>query len=434
METTMLIIDDIEMNREILRVLFEDKYAVLEAESGEEAVEVLERCQDSIDVILLDLLMPGMSGFDVLKWIRNQDYCKDTPVVVITSSGAMQDQVKAFDMGANDFVNKPFVPEIVISRVDNVLASHRRMMSVELEAQKLKVKSELDQMTGLYNKTTAEVTINETLKKIPDRMHAMFVIDIDNFKSVNDTSGHLAGDHVIKIIADLISSLFRKSDIVGRIGGDEFIAMMVDVPSMNIVHSKVNELIQIMKYKPNLTIPENVTLSIGIASSDGRETTYDELFKKADSALYEAKQAGKACYREYGVEAVSVNDHTRPSVLLLSRNRSVCSIIQSMIPVEVRVIEAISVDRLAFVHPLDIDSIRAIYADVSDSEDDGSEFFAKLKSFDWVKMDKVMAICEEGNVQQYMTALGNGVSDMITAPLDSAAFKRRIIKQLGSEN
>ncbi|MDD3219449.1 MAG: diguanylate cyclase [Lachnospiraceae bacterium] len=430
MENTMLIVDDGEINREVLKVLFSEKYAILEAESAEEALAVMEICQGNIDIILLDLVMGGMSGFELLKQRNHLDYFHNIPVVVITSSGAMEDQIRAFDLGANDFINKPFVPEIVISRVDNVMASHQRMLSIELEAQKLKVKSELDQMTGLYNKTTAEVTMNETLRTSSGKLDAMLVIDIDNFKSVNDISGHMAGDHVIRIVADLISSLFRKSDIVGRIGGDEFIVLMVDVPSMEIVRSKVNSLIQIMKYKPNLTIPENVTLSIGVSHNDRRVSTYSDLFKKADEALYMAKEDGKARYREYGITPVNLAQDFHPAILLISHNRSVCSVVNAMTPSNARIVEALEIESLDKIKPSDIEKICLVYADVSDIGELADNYWKDLKKYSWMDALDICAICEEGNMQQYSRALQQGVSDIFAAPLDSSSFKRRTMKKL----
>ena len=429
MDDMMLIVDDGEMNREILKVLFNSKYEIMEAETAEEALEILERCEGSIDIVLLDLVMPGMSGFDLMEKRKDLPFFKNVPVVVITSSDHMEDQVRAFELGANDFIPKPFVPEIVISRVNNVMASNRRMISIEMEAQKLKIKSELDEMTGLYNKSTTEIALDETLKGSLGRLHVMLIIDIDNFKTVNDTSGHQAGDHVIKIIADLISSEFRKTDIVGRIGGDEFCAMMVDVPSMDVVYAKVNELIQIMRYKPNLTIPEYVTLSIGIASNEKKGTTYAGLFKKADKALYQAKQGGKAQYREYGVEPITVEEDVRPAVVLFSNERSVCSILHALIPPNIRIIEALRVEDLDKLKAEEKNRVRFMYVDVSGRDDGSNDLWEKIKNLDWIKMDNIFAICQEGNVVQYMSALQCGVADIITTPIDSDAFKRRMNRQ-----
>lgn len=432
MNQTMLIADDSEMNRTILQMLFHENYVILEAGSGQEAFDVVDSCRENIDVVLLDLMMPGMDGFEVLKKRQELDYFMKIPVVVITASNAMDDQIKAFHLGANDFINKPFIPEIVVSRVNNVMASYQRMLSVELEAHKLKIKSELDEMTGLYNKMTTEMMMEETLREGDGKLHALLVIDIDNFKAVNDLSGHLAGDHTIRIVADLISSQFRKTDIVGRVGGDEFTVLMVNVSSMRAVRDKVNQLIQIMKYKPNLTLPENVTLSIGVASNGQRACAYQELFQKADESLYLAKQTGKARYREYGMEAVNFADDQRPSVLLISRNRGVCSTVHTLVPAELRVIEALDVADLRCLRPEIRDKVVLTYADVSGENGEAADFWRDLRSLSWPDISRTVAICRESDLKQYMAAASAGVVDVFTTPLDTAGFKRRsekILKQ-----
>ncbi len=160
MDNIMLIVDDMEMNREILKVLFSSNFEIMEADSGEEAIEILEACKGSIDIVLLDLAMPEMSGFELLERRKTLECFREVPVVVITSSAEMEDQIKAFELGVSDYVSKPIIPEIVISRVNNVISSNKRILSIEMEAQKLKIKSELDEMTGLLNKTTTELTMN----------------------------------------------------------------------------------------------------------------------------------------------------------------------------------------------------------------------------------------------------------------------------------
>lgn len=291
----MLIVDDTEMNRAILKVIFEDKYEVMEAENGKEALEILERCQGSIDIVLLDLMMPNVNGFDIMEQKKDLDYFRNVPVVVITSSDTMEDQVRAFELGANDYIAKPFIPEIVKTRVDNVMASNRRMLSIEMEAQRMKIKSELDEMTGIMNKTTTENVIDNALRFSEGKLQALMIIDIDNFKTVNDTSG--------------------------------------------IVYKKVNELIQLMRYKPNIAIPEYVTLSIGLATNNMNNTTYPVLFKKADEALYQAKMGGKAQYREYGVELDISELDERPIVTVLSNNRTVCGMVHTIKPTQIYVNE-----------------------------------------------------------------------------------------------
>lgn len=425
MKYTMLIVDDNEMNRDILKLLFHSNYEIMEAEDGTEALEILEGCRGNVDIVLLDLFMDGLGGLEVLDLRKSLDYFKNVPVVIITGSEHLEDQVKAFELGVSDYINKPFIPEIVLSRVNNVMASRRRMLDIEIEAEKLKLKSEVDQMTGLLNKITVEYRIEDVLNQQIDKLHALLVIDIDNFKSVNDLSGHQAGDHVIRIVADLISSHFRKTDIIGRIGGDEYVVCMVDVISMDVVREKANELIQLMKYKPNLTIPENVSLSIGIASTAGINIDYDDLFKKADQALYEAKENGKARYQEYGVKPVRLEDDNRPAAILLSRNRSICSIVNAMMPQEIRVIEALKTIDMQFISDEEREKCVLAYVDVSDEKGNAENFWEVFQEGDYISMDKVVAICREGDLAQYKAAMQAGVWDILSAPIDGAAFKRR---------
>lgn len=202
MQNTMLIVDDVEMNRGILKLMFEKNFDIIEATTGLEAREILEACSGNIDIMLLDLIMPELDGITLLKEHRNDACMKDMPIVVITSSDHVEDQLQAFEYGANDFIAKPFMPEIVVSRVNNVMSSSRRLVEIQKEKDKLLVQNETDQMTGLYNKITAERLIATELSLYPRGIHAMMVIDIDDFKAVNDYQGHLVGDQTIKVVAN----------------------------------------------------------------------------------------------------------------------------------------------------------------------------------------------------------------------------------------
>lgn len=425
MENTMLIVDDAKLNREILADLFREHFNIIKAEDGKKALEILKECSGKIDIVMLDLVMPEMSGFDVLKQRRELSYFCNVPVVVITGCGAMEDQVKAFELGANDYVTKPFEAEIVVSRVNSVIAAHQRMISVVKEAEKMKAKSEMDQMTGLLNKTTSENAINHISAEDDGKTNVLIVFDIDNFKSVNDLSGHQTGDHVICVVANLISGMFRKSDIVGRIGGDEFVALMIGVPNMEIVHEKLNRLMQTMKYKPNLSIPDNVSLSIGVASNEGKKSSYEELFQKADEALFRAKENGKACYREYGVEEIDVKDDKRPTALLISENRNICSTVHALIPNSIRIIDMAQLELDSCMESKDLEQLAVIYLDFSDIGDDGEEVWKIAEQLSWFDCSKIIAICQEGNLPQYMNAIKHGIADLLTAPMDTMAFKRR---------
>ncbi len=204
---------------------------------------ILEKSSHLIDLVLLDLVMPGIDGFEVLRRRQTMDAFKDIPVIVLTSSNSIEFQI--------------------------------------------------DEMTSLFNKMTIENLVSETLTNAPSALHALMVIDIDNFKSANDIYGHTVGDHIICVIAGVISSQFRNTDFVGRIGGDEFVVLMPDIPAKEVAFEKAESLIQIILKKEGLSIPDNISISIGLAFSDSEDKTYASFFGKADQALYVSKKSGK---------------------------------------------------------------------------------------------------------------------------------------------
>lgn len=288
---TMLIADDMDINRDVLKEMFKDDFMILEAENGLECLQLVQKYGNQITILLLDIQMPGMTGLEVLEYRRNDPIFMEIPVIVITINDEIRDQMAAFQLGTTDYITKPFIREIVIYRINNVLSSKRRVDEIVREKENLQIQSELDLMTGLYNKVTAERIITGLLAD-NCRRNAMMIIDIDNFKQVNDFEGHLVGDHTIRIIADLISGHFRKTDVVGRIGGDEFIVFMVDIPTRELARQKANDLARLLRYKPNITLPANVSISIGIAITEERPYQYEEVFCRADHLLCKTERQG----------------------------------------------------------------------------------------------------------------------------------------------
>ena len=164
---------------------------------------------------------------------------------------------------------------------------------------RLKLKAERDTLTGLYNKGTTEKLINDFLnsEEASLGMHAFLIVDIDNFKSVNDNLGHVFGDKVLFEVSKNLKPIFRKDDIVGRIGGDEFTIFIKSLTKdliIKITNDILNDASKI-KVKDN----HKITLSIGIAFTDDSTKLYKDLFSKADKALYLSKADGKNCYSTY---------------------------------------------------------------------------------------------------------------------------------------
>ncbi|MEG2144677.1 MAG: sensor domain-containing diguanylate cyclase, partial [Oscillospiraceae bacterium] len=162
---------------------------------------------------------------------------------------------------------------------------------IKEQEESLRRLAQLDQLTDLYNKATFAQQTKMVLGRQSEKLHAVIILDIDDFKKVNDIMGHAYGDKVLESVSDCLKGVFRNRDVLGRIGGDEFMILMTDIPNMEAAAQKTKELCGIM-HEIKIGNGEALTVSLGIAlSTDGED--YDEIFQKADIALYRAKNSGK---------------------------------------------------------------------------------------------------------------------------------------------
>ena len=242
----------------------------------------------------------------------------ELPYVHVDDRGAFKDFCKSLHIGKSNFIyefrllskNGKYewchvngssycegmrLPNKVVGRIVNIDA-HKR------ELDRLRFKAQRDLMTNVYNKNTAREKVNEILKKGKKyERHALFVIDIDDFKHVNDTYGHLQGDHVLTTIITNMKNLFREEDIIGRIGGDEFVVLMRNVSGKDQIVHKAEDICkifnQVFRYNE---VTMQVSCSIGLAVYPMDGVTYEELLEHADIALYEVKSDGKNSYMRYG--------------------------------------------------------------------------------------------------------------------------------------
>lgn len=421
----MLIVDDLDIDREILKEIFEKDFDILEAADGEQGIKLIQQYGKEICIVLLDIQMPVASGIDVLEFRHTDPIFSSIPVVVITINDDTKSQMETFRLGATDYITKPFIEEIIRYRIDNVLSTHQ-LEEVVRERETLRVKAELDLMTGIYNKVTTEHLISNLLST-NDSICAMLIIDIDDFKQVNDVHGHLIGDHVICVVADLLSKYFRKTDVIGRIGGDEFLVFMLGLPSKDLARQKAEDFSNLLKYRPDLTAPANVSVSIGMAISKPCPYTYGTLFKQADEALYNAKRSGKGQYAEYGIESSPIDTKTKILVsLLLSNSRDVRSLI-SRINENARLLTIFSPAEAHYFKKEFAGKIHLFFIDISAEPDNGESLLAQALDIDWLQDTLFIAICQEGNMAQYAAAIERGAVDIFPAPIDIAFAKRRIM-------
>ena len=218
----ILIVDDMIVSLMMTENMLADQYETFCASSGKEAIEIFRK--EKPDMVLSDLRMPGMSGYE-LQLALQEEYHKIIPFMFMTADPSEETESKGFDNGAMDFIRKPFRPDVLLRRIANI------MQTVE-QIQGLKKDAETDKLTGLLNKASSEKDLAELCKTATG---ALLMVDLDSFKLVNDIHGHAMGDKVLITFADILRSAVRSSDLIGRMGGDEFIAFCQGVHEENAI-------------------------------------------------------------------------------------------------------------------------------------------------------------------------------------------------------
>jgi diguanylate cyclase (GGDEF)-like protein len=288
---TVLIVDDEKQNRTLLTELLQDDYQIILAKNG---VQALERALNhSPDLILLDILMPEMDGFAVIRALKKNDSTRNIPVIFISALDSASDEELGLELGAVDYIAKPFHPPIVRVRVRNHLQSvHQRRLLEHLAL--------IDSLTEIPNRRRfAEVYEREWRRCMRNSASlSLIVADADHFKIYNDTYGHAAGDLVLKRVAQAIqSTLKRPADFVARYGGEEFVIILPESEAAGA--QEVAEKIRADVENQKIPYPESpsapcLTVSLGGATQIPNKAEVDsDLFCRADSFLYEAKRSGR---------------------------------------------------------------------------------------------------------------------------------------------
>lgn len=280
---TILAVDDKKENLDVLLDILDD-FDVIPVTSGEKALEIME--QEEVSLVLLDIVMPNMDGYEVCKILKSRLQTKNIPIIFTTAKTDEESISKAYQAGANDYVSKPLKRSEVIARIQTQLKLKKTIEELEYLASR-------DTMTGVYNRRK----FFELSKPIFDQYDTnLFIamLDIDHFKKVNDTFGHDAGDLVIKQIAKTVSDMLPQHSVFARIGGEEFVAICIEESVENIVRifDDIRNVIALSSVDYN-GHQINFTISNGIAQKNGSVTSIDDLIKQADIALYDAKNSGR---------------------------------------------------------------------------------------------------------------------------------------------
>ncbi len=286
----ILIVDDSFVQAARLKDILEDDYDITIAQTAEEGLH--QASAENYSLILLDVVMPGMDGFTLLKKLQEEIITQSIPVILITSLSDVQNEHQGLVLGAVDYITKPFSPLIVKARVNTHIKLYRYRKQVEHQ-------SNTDQLTGIANRRQydnySSMRWNEAVRlKAP---FSICMIDIDRFKAYNDTFGHPAGDKVLADVAEtLASSLQRSTDFVARYGGEEFAVCLLGDSSEKAYEymKKVRQSVEELCIPHNPEVADWVTVSIGgVTVLPKEDSSYDFYLKIADTMLYDAKKHGR---------------------------------------------------------------------------------------------------------------------------------------------
>jgi diguanylate cyclase (GGDEF)-like protein len=294
--STVVVADDDRITREMLGTILRSHGFVVETVAdGQLALERVAR--GGVDLVLLDILMPRLSGLEACRLLKGMTSDNFLPVVLVTVKTDTASRVEGLRIGADDYVCKPFDEKELIARVEAMLRIKKLHDHVAKARARLEQLSMHDDLTGLYNYRYLHTRLSEEFKRA-ERYHdplACIVIDIDRLQAMNDLGGRPFGDSVVRGVAEVIRKSVREVDVVARFGGDEFLVVL---PSTHFAGSvTVAERIwREVTEKPflgDLSKPANVTLSIGVALFPSRDVrTKDALLRAADAALHQAKRDG----------------------------------------------------------------------------------------------------------------------------------------------
>ncbi len=305
MKERILLVDDSRSERTSIKNALGDIFDdFIEAEDGLSAIKAF--IDQKPGFIITDVEMPSMSGYRFLETVRQMEDGHDVPVILLSATkDSLKGKLTGFNLGASDFLIKPFNKEELVARVKSLLRIRTLMTELKQKNMLLEKLAITDDLTGLNNRRYFFETVREQLA-LGVRHNfdiACMLLDIDYFKSINDTHGHLAGDEVLRILGKLLSEAKREGEVLARFGGEEFIICLfnTDTKSSLKAAERFRSIIEKHDFSteqfPHL---DNITVSIGIsvcsqhsATSGEGSVTIDELLKTADTALYRSKSGGR---------------------------------------------------------------------------------------------------------------------------------------------
>lgn len=287
---TILIVDDSESSLALLSACLKD-YHVLCLSDSSQAIALAK--QEQPDLIILDIKMPGIDGYEICRQLKQQDDTSNIPIIFVTGLDDEVNEIDGLSVGANDYITKPIRPAVVRARV-------ALQLQLKSSRDQLAKQANTDGLTGVSNRRHFETIVTNEWNRAVRYGNTLnlLMIDIDYFKLFNDHYGHSTGDSCLKSVAQCLKDLSRRAnELVARLGGEEFVCLLAQMPKEQAVEraEQILSAVRVMNIPHIASNCSNiVTVSMGLASCcpTGYES-WQNLLEKADQALYKAKRAGR---------------------------------------------------------------------------------------------------------------------------------------------
>ena len=293
----VLVIDNRVAVAERIKATLAGKHEVTVAVDPQQALEACGRPDKVFELIIVNLDMEGIDALRICSQLKSMEQTRQTPLLIIVDPDDHQRLLRALDMGVNDYLIRPIDKQELMARVSTQIRRYRYTEQLRTSVRASIEMAVTDALTGLYNRRYLETHLAHLIEHAVNRGKALAVLtlDVDFFKAVNDSHGHDAGDRVLQEIAGRIRASIRNIDLACRTGGEEFVVVLpaTDLPTAERVGERIRKM---MANKPFNAAPDcqlNVTVSVGISALAGVDEGGDELLKRADRALYQAKREGR---------------------------------------------------------------------------------------------------------------------------------------------
>ncbi len=419
-EKRIMVVEDNRLAATFLGDILEQAgYHVSKAASGLEALRLAQ--QGHIDLVLLDIMMPDMNGYEVVRQLRNDTRTNNTPIILLSSHQGTAEKVKGFELGADDYVTKPFVPAELLARV----MAHLRRSRLTLSSSPL---------TGLPGNASIEDELMERVAS--DQLFTVLYVDIDNFKAFNDTYGFLQGDQMIRLLAETLqkvtSQYGNKGDLVGHIGGDDFVVVTTPEHADAVCQNAIAHFSAVSRqlYEAGCEDLLPVTLSIAAVSNEYRDFA-DHWEIGAEAATL--KQQAKCVHGNAYVKSEPMLEHEHRGekhILVVDDDRLVSALLQANF--EQRGYNIVLVSSvLAAVHSMRIQKPDLIILDVVLPGTSGFAFCRRLKATQGTERIPVLMISSEDVREK---ALEAGANAFLTKPFDIVQMQALVLQLLSLDH